>query len=79
MKKILVEAKRCIDRYRSYNNIKEINRQSGYLSCNEALAASAVGLSFQINANVIIIITKKGTLTGLVAKYNPQAMIICIS
>ena len=46
MKKICIEAERCIDKYQVHKNIKRLSTQFSLLSTAEALAASAVELSF---------------------------------
>lgn len=45
----------------------------------EALAISAVQLSFTIKAGLIICLTSSGETARLIAKYRPDAMIIAIS
>lgn len=80
MKKICIEAERCIDYSMVYNSIKSLDMNNNYLTASQALAASAVGLSFQINASVIILITNVDTsLISLVSKYAPKALLLVVS
>ena len=44
----------------------------------EAVAATAVQLSFEINTNVIVCFTESGTMARMLAKYRPKAFIVSI-
>ncbi|CAD8062653.1 unnamed protein product [Paramecium primaurelia] len=76
MGRICCEAEKCVDHEKTYwNRIHD----RGQLGDKEALAASAVQMSFETKAHVIICFTLTGEIARLVAKYRPRAPIIAIS
>lgn len=44
----------------------------------EAVAATAVQLSLEINTNVIVCFTQSGSMARMLAKYRPKAFIVSI-
>lgn len=76
MARICSEAELCYDNEATYwSRVKHIGR----LSETEALAASAVQLSFEIKAAVIITFTFTGEFPRLLSKYRPSVDIVAIS
>ena len=76
MARICSEAELCYDNESTYwNRIK--NRVIS--SDSEALSASAVQMSFEIKASVIICFTVTGEIARLLSKYRPIVPIVAIS
>lgn len=76
MAKVCVEAESCMDSesifYARSKGIKDI-------PSHEALAISAVQMSFELKSNIIIVFTISGDMARLVSKYRPAAQIIAVS
>lgn len=76
MARICSEAELCYDNEATYWSRIE---GRGQLEETEALAASAVQLSFEIRASVIICFTFSGEFPRLLSKYRPSVDIVAIS
>ena len=76
MAKICVEAELCYNNESTYWNRIQ-NCRIG--SEAEALAASAVQMSFQIKADIIICFTINGEIARFISKYRPKVPIVAIS
>ena len=75
MSRICSEAELCYDNEATFwNRVKE----RGVLDESEAMAASAVQISFEIKAAVIICFTMNGNLARLISKYRPIVNIVAI-
>lgn len=75
MAKICSEAELCYDHEATFwSRIK--NR--GQLSESEALSASAVQMSFEMNVAVIVCFTYTGEIARLISKYRPKVPIVAI-
>ncbi len=48
-------------------------------SHEEAVAAAAVQISYEINSKVIVAMTETGSVARYVAKYGPRAHILAVS
>jgi pyruvate kinase len=76
MSRICSEAELCYDNENTY-----WNRIRGRVISSEAeaLSASAVQMSFQIKASVIICFTITGEIARFISKYRPMVPIVAIS
>lgn len=79
MSKIAVEAETCFNYRTNFRNALDNRDISIALSKQEAMAISAVELSFAMNSPAIIVFTETGLMATLVSKYRPNAMIIAVS
>ena len=77
MSKCCIEAERCIDYKRTFNDIKLFTPAP--VSTSEALAASAVSTVADLNVDLIIVTTDTGHLARLVSKYRPSVPIFACS
>lgn len=76
MAKICSEAELCYDFEASFwSRI----RYRGQLDEKEALAASAVQMSFEIKASIIVCFTLSSEIARLISKYRPRVNIVAIS
>lgn len=76
MARICSEAELCFDNENHYWNMQKSSHLGK--SDMEAMAASAVQLSFEIKTNAIICFTETGYTARLVSKYAPKAQIVAI-
>ena len=75
MSKISTEAVHCSNSAETFNEFSKhplTNQQ-------EAIAMSAVQLSFKLNSTAIICFTETGLMARLVSKYRPDAFIVAVS
>ena len=79
MSKICMEAERCYNYKRQYNDIRFFTQFP--VSTAEAIALSAVGTVNELHIDLIIVITDTGNICRLVSKYRPQVPIFacCVS
>uniref|UniRef100_A0AAV1UM44 Pyruvate kinase n=1 Tax=Peronospora matthiolae TaxID=2874970 RepID=A0AAV1UM44_9STRA len=77
MARICVEAEQALDYAELYSLHRAANRRHGSLS--ESVASSAVEISLDMNAKLIISITDTGVSTTLLAKYRPKANILAVT
>lgn len=77
MSKCCVEAERCIDYKRTFNDIKLFTPAP--VSTSEALSASAVSTVADLNVDLIIVLTDTGHLAHLISKYRPSVPILACS
>jgi len=76
MANICVEAEAVFNYNLSYREMKErINKPPP----EEAVAAAAVQISYEINSKVIVAMTETGSVARYVAKYKPKAHILAVS
>lgn len=77
MARICAEAELCFDNEGNYWTIQK--RMRGIIpNEKEAMAATAVQLSFEIKTNCIICFTQSGNMAKYVAKYKPRAFIVAV-
>jgi pyruvate kinase len=75
MAKICSEAELCYDNEATFwARIKD----RGELSDSEALAASAVQMSFELRASIIVCFTLTGDIARLISKYRPKVTIVAV-
>lgn len=75
---ITVMAKTCVEAEssRNYNEMYQsvrnsIVKEQGQLSAGESLASSAVKTAIEVDAKVIVILSKSGKMAGYVSKFRP--------
>ena len=79
MAKICVEAEACFNYRTNFRNKIDNRDLSISHSRQEAMAISAVQLSFELGTNAMIIFTETGLMANIVSKYRPNAWIIAVS
>jgi len=76
MANICVEAETVFNYRQSYREMKEKITSTTH---EEAVAAAAVQISYEINSKVIVTMTETGSVARYVAKYKPRAHILAVS
>jgi len=79
MAKICVEAETTFSYRRNFKNLLDHRSISLKYSKQEAMAISAVQLSFDLESNAIICFTENGLIAGMLSKYRPKAWILAVS
>jgi len=79
MSNTCLEAEAMIDYDRTHTYIRSEVLKSGSMSLNESVASSGVQTAYDVNAKLIVCITKTGVTARLVAKYRPKQpiMVVC--
>lgn len=74
MARTCCEAERCFDYKRFFTDIKSFTPQP--ISTAEAIAASAVSTTLDLDIDLVIIMTDTGNIARLVSKYRPSVPIL---
>lgn len=69
------EAEVCVDRYANYQTMRKLTK---HMEPEEAIAASAVQISMEVNVKVIICMTESGRTARYLSKYRPEATILAV-
>jgi pyruvate kinase len=77
MSKCCVEAERCFDSKRHYNDMKSFTQPP--LPTQEAIASAAVQTVLDLGIDLIICLTETGHMARLLAKYRPPVTILACS
>jgi len=77
MGKCCVEAERCFDNRRAFNDMKAFTPAP--VPTNEAIAAAAAQTVLDLNIDLIIVITDSGLMARMVSKYKPPVPILACS
>lgn len=79
MNKICVEAEQTFNYKTNFRNLLDHHKVNMKMSNQEAMAISAIQLSFEINSKAIICFTETGLMATYLSKYRPSAWIIAVS
>jgi len=79
MAKICVEAETTFNYRTNFRNLLDCHKLNSEYSKQEAMAISAVQLSFELNSRAIICFTESGLMANLLSKYRPNAWIVAVS
>lgn len=77
MGKCCVEAERCFDNRRAFNDMK--NFTPSPVPTNEAIAAAACQTVLDLNIDLIVVITDSGLMARMVSKYRPPVPVLACS
>jgi len=79
MGRIIAEAERVIDYEEYYSTIRDEVLSKGNMSIMEAIGSTAVEVSIDVDAVLIVLICEKGELARQIAKYRPLARILVVT
>lgn len=79
MTAICVEAEQTFSYRTNFRTLMDHHRIGNLMTNQEAMAISAVSMSYTLNTSVIICFTETGQMARLLSKYKPKAWIIAVS